>query len=341
MNVYFISGPLKSKRIIVTKFFTALSLFTYFSFSVNAGSFILNDYNLITLGDFETTQHVDGSVFVGGDLIANQSIGFFGKDTDSPYSALAVAGKITGNTNTPINVNGNLEISAENTITTFDNNNKFRVNGHEIQNSSGISLNTDLVNLAVDYKAELEDASLAFKNLDTNSTVDYFENKNYKLNIDQSLGEDDYAIFSLDDMNNFFSNTSNQEIDILANNISDIAGIIINVSGITLNQASNNKATGNFSNFKDKIIWNFYEATTLSLGQSAFIGTLLAPLATVTAMGDIDGSVGVDSLITTREIHIVDNDITPPTSVVKVNEPTTLLLFVFAFIALARRFTVK
>jgi len=324
----------------VTKFSTFLSLLTFLSCSVNAGSFVLQDYNVVTITDFNTTSHVDGKVFVGGDLIANTKIGV-GEHLDSPYigASLQVAGNVNGNSG--ISVHGSMEVGTGNTISTFDNGNKVRVNSQEIQNSAGVSTNADLTNTAIDYQNELQQASTVFQNMETNSTSTYAENKKYTMTVDESLGQDDYAIFDFDDMNKFFSNSSNQEAEIIANNISDIAGIIINVSGTSINQASNNSMLGSiFSNFREKILWNFYEATTITLSSNNFMGSLLAPLATVTAMGDIDGSVGVYSLITTREIHLTETEISPP-RVVEVNEPASLLLFAFAFIALARRFTFK
>jgi len=68
---------------------------------------------------------------------------------------------------------------------------------------------------------------------------------------------------------------------------------------------------------------------------------LLAPYATVTQTGgNIDGSVGVLSLITSAEVHLsTDVDVNIPTNIIKppgsateVPEPTTLMLM---FIAIA------
>lgn len=325
----------------MTKFLSITTLLLFLSCSVNAGSFVLQDYNVVTIGDFTTTSHVDGKVFVGGDLIANAKIGI-GEHIDSAYTgaSLQVAGNVKGNN--AISVHGTMEVGGSNTLSTFDNGNKVRVNGQEIQNSNGVTTNSDLTNTAINYKNELEQASTTFQNMDANGTISYSENKKTTLTVDESLSSDDFAVFNLDDMNQFFSNTANQEIEILANNISDIAGIIINVSGTTIDQASNNNMLGTiFAEFRDKILWNFYEATTISLSANNFMGTLLAPLATVTAFGNIDGSVGAYSLITTREIHLENTTITPPSTTIEVNEPTTLIFFAIALMVFARRFTFK
>ena len=312
-----------------------------FSCSVSAGSFVLQDYNVVTIDVFNTTSHVDGTVFVGGDLLANNKIGI-GEHLNSPYTgaSLQVAGNIKGNNG--ISVHGSVEVSESNTLSTFDNGNKVRVNGQEIQNSAGVSSNSELAITAMNYKNELEQASTTFQSMESNGVLTYSESKKTTLQVDESLSTDDYAVFDLNDMNAFFSNTANQEIEIMANNISDIAGIIINVSGTMINQASNNSMVGNIlSNFREKIIWNFYEATTINLSANNFMGTLLAPLATVTALGNIDGSVGAYSLITTREIHLENTVITPPSTAIEVSEPATLMLFSLALVFFARRFTVN
>ena len=322
----------------MTKLFSISTLLLFLSCTVNAGSFVLQDYNVVTIQDFNTTSHVDGKVFVGGDLIANTKIGV-GEHLNSPYvgASLQVAGYVKGNSG--ISVKGQMQVGDSNIISNTD---KLRVNGQEIQNSDGASTNSDLTNTAINYKNELEQASTTFQNMNPNSTISYSENKKTSLTVDESLSTDDFAVFNLDDMNKFFSNTVNQEIEILANNISNIAGIIINVSGTTIEQASNNNMLGTiFSEFRDKILWNFYEATTISLSANNFMGTLLAPLATVTAFGNIDGSVGAYSLITTREIHLENTTITPPSKTVNVNEPTSLILFTIVFMVFARRFTFK
>ena len=323
------------------KFLSLSSLLFCLSFSVNAGSFVLQDYNVVTIKDFNTNSHVDGKVFVGGDLIANTKIGV-GEHLASPYdgASLQVAGVVQGNSG--ISVKGQMEVGDNNVLSTFDNDNKIRVNNQEIQNSSGVSSNNNLSNTALNYQAELIEASTSFSEMEANGSITYSENKKTTLQVDESLSTGDYAVFDLDEMNKFFSNTPNQEAEIIANNINDIEGIIINVSGESINQSSNAGMINNiFSNFREKILWNFYEATTITTSAKNFMGTLLAPLATVTAFGDIEGSVGAYSLITTREIHLDTTLLSPPSTVVKVSEPTTLLLFAIAFIALARRFTVK
>lgn len=325
----------------MTKLLSISSILLCLSFNIHAGSFVLQDYNVVTIENFETSSHVDGDVFVGGDLIANEKIGV-GEHYDSAYigASLKVAGYVDGNKG--ISVHGAMEVSDSNTITTTNGGTRYFVNDQEIQNTNGVSTNNDLLTDAINYKDELEQASVSLKNKSTNSTLTYLENKRTILQVEESLSTGDYAVFDLDSMNKFFTNTANQSIEILANNISDIAGVVINVSGTTIDQHNNASMLGTvLSDFREKILWNFYEATTISLSANNFMGTLLAPLATVTANGDIDGSVGAYSLITNREIHLHESVISPTVTAVKVNEPTTFILFAIALIAFIRRFAFK
>ncbi|MBX3015872.1 MAG: choice-of-anchor A family protein, partial [Caldilineaceae bacterium] len=76
------------------------------------------------------------------------------------------------------------------------------------------------------------------------------------------------------------------------------------VAGTSVNWNDGNKVSRfTESTWRQQVIWNFYEATTIELGSRNFMGALLAPLATVKASGNIDGSAAVRSLSTTAELH--------------------------------------
>ena len=99
-----------------------------------------------------------------------------------------------------------------------------------------------------------------------------------------------------------------------------LAAIIINVSGRRFINCQNSNMNDimNNANIRSKVIWNFYEATSIDLNSQKFVGALLAPYATVTQTGgNIYGSVGVLSLITNAEVHLsTDVDVNIPTDVV-------------------------
>lgn len=77
--------------------------------------------------------------------------------------------------------------------------------------------------------------------------------------------------------------------------------LLINVSGTSVTVDKN--FTNGFTNNEFKILFNFYEATALTISAN-FRGTIYAPLASVTQAGsNIDGSVVSASLSQTAEVH--------------------------------------
>jgi choice-of-anchor A domain-containing protein len=114
------------------------------------------------------------------------------------------------------------------------------------------------------------------------------------------------------------------------------ATLVFNISGTSVGM-------GNFDmlNFKnllgeswDNVLFNFYEAETLSLGSIGIYGSILAPMADITTgYGQIDGTVIANSWTGSMELHDVpfDGEETPP----PVPEPATMALFGFGMLVLA------
>lgn len=324
------------------------------SFTANAGSFLLNDYNLVTIGDFEATSaHVHGSAFIGGDLLGQTAE--FGADLDRTSEdrsivALTVAGSVDAQ-NVKVFQN-DVVVSTENVITTLDNGNKFAVNGNEIGNQpTNVSYpepeDTNLDSIRNDYAQQLISASAAFSQLETNSTIvtpsSDVNKRGFK--ISKNLAKDDYAVFSINGDDSIFDGTENLALKMWKYNeddLSDLAGIIINVSGtggdgLVFSDSSSMGNRFNNSNYRRNIIWNFYEATTININAQNFMGTLLAPLATVTTANDIEGSVGVNKLVLGGQIHLPNTIVKTPnpvTTTVEVPEPAPLFLMVIAIVGL-------
>ena len=319
---------------------------TFTSFTSYAGSFVLNDYSLVTIESFESTSgHVYGSAFVGGDLTGN-SVEFGSRITrNTDTEVLTVTGTVSNSSITVYN-NDVVVNEDKNTITTKDNGNKFDVNGLNVETATDVSYvsdvtgDTDLYSLRDDYAAQLISASAAFAQLETNSDLSIDTDTRVGVfDITDSLTTDDYAVFSLDGDSSLFTDTAGLNFQMTSfDNLSDLAGIIINVSG-TLIDFSNSSMTEYFtqSSYYENIIWNFYEATDIDLGANLFNGTLLAPYATVSTNNDINGSVGVKSLILEGQIHLTGTDVSLPTTTtttVEVPEPAHLFLMVIAIVGI-------
>lgn len=295
------------------------------SASVNAGSFILNEYNVVTIEDLTFESHIYGKTFVGGDLIATNAPNFADRVAE-PFidASLQVAGDVNLASN--ISVKGHMEVGLSNTIELTDNGNKFAIDGREISNVQSVT-NVNLDVMQVSVENELKSASTAFASLadNANNTITTSNNNQVTLSVDQSLSADDYAVFNLDNIEQIFNTDNNLQIEMQANNIDDIAGVIINVPGDTLALQTNANFIGNiFNNSPTKILWNFIDATAIDLAAQRFFGSILAPFAELTTNQNIEGSVGVYSIAAAKEIHNFNTTVTPP--VVTVPEPNVLFL---------------
>ena len=117
-------------------------------------------------------------------------------------------------------------------------------------------------------------------------------------------------------------------------------GVVINVAGDNLNF---NSGTYNLGSLTDgQVLFNFGNATNLSLGSLGFDGTLLAPLATVNfTSGNLNGALIANNYYGNGELHSDPFTDALPTYVgtggttVATPEPGTVALFGTGLIVLA------
>lgn len=305
-----------------------------------AGSFLLEDYNLVTIDSVNSNNlHVDGRSLIGGDVNVQNSI-VLGQNVHSGLSA-AIGGEF--NARNGVNAGSGSTVIVDNNRDAYGNRinqvsssgNQTRVNGSLINNASVIT--GDLSRLSQIVEDNLTNFSTDFNNLEANSSFVEVRDNVTGISFDENLGATDYAILDID-YDALFGNNQNQQIEILANTTNSVEGIIINVAGTNIRDF--NFIGGNANNTTN-VLFNFYEATTISLSRQ-FFGSILAPLATLTASNNVEGSVGVLSLGTnhTGEIHdflttvsLPDTPDTPdtpetPDGVTEVPEPLTWVLFI-------------
>lgn len=293
-----------------------------------AGQMALSEYNLVTVGDFMSNSEVEGKTFVGGNLIGASSQNF-GIHLTPPYdgASLQVAGTVVGGN--PLNVAGAVEVSNANTV--WQNANQYKINGRFVNNATSVTTNSNLAGLKAQLQADLEQTSESFSQLSANSTVSIPWGccGPYQFQTDVSLSSGDVAVFDINSWG-IFTNTSVQQVEMLSGNFNDLDAVIINVGGLQVNWSNSSNMVGqHFTSIagREKILWNFYEATSINLFAHSFMGALLAPYATVTAANPIEGSVGVFSLLTTSEVHLPLTQV-EAVEVVSVPEPRLIWIFV-------------
>lgn len=318
--------------------YVAVASIALFSTHTIAGSFLLQDYNLVTIDSVNSNNlHVDGRSLIGGDLNVQNTI-VLGQNISNGFSA-AIGGQF--NARNGVNVGNGSTLLIDNSVDAYGNpinqvnrinNNQTLVNGAFVNNADVRTAN--LSNLSEIVEENLTNASEEFKNLEANSSFVEVRDNVTGISFDDNLSSSDYAVIDID-YDDVFANNQNQQLEILANTTNSVESIIINVAGTSIRDFN---FIGGNANDTTNVLFNFFEATTISLSRQ-FFGSILAPLATLTASNNIEGSVGVLSIggNHTGEIHQFLTSVsipepyttpTPSGDVTEVPAPETWVLFI-------------
>lgn len=251
-----------------------------------SGQFWLKNYGLIALGDLNAVNHIELNGFIGGNLnitgaldigslLTNSNFG-----TDKSRNAIEVVGTVVnGSIIKLLNYSG--AFGPSNTIVAPMSGIQWMVNGRTVEvHNGGAFLTTDysLAAKAAQIEADLKAASDKLSQAIANNTVGGTTNNRIfdAVNVDGN----GVAVFNLPDASVFSASS------IAFANSGGASTIIINVPGTTINSTANIGG----SIYQDIIIWNFYEATSLSFNGSV-TGSILAPMADITVGTNVDGVI--------------------------------------------------
>lgn len=262
------------------------------AFAVPASAGILNDYNLISLGNLDSNSEVEGRAYVGGNIVGQDSSNY--GTMLSPAAAfsnvdvLTVVGSISSGNPLQVQV-GDLRLGgSQGRIVNF--------------NGVGGNLNADpgVVSTLAGVQAALTGASANMLTLTADSTASIPNGQPGPLVFNCTPGGDGLAVFNVSGAQ-VFSNNLVQQIEL---NLNGASAVVINVSGtnITFNQG-NMVGAWNTLFARANVIWNFHEATNI-LFDRAMNGAVLAPLASVRNNTVIEGSTFVGSLLQRGEVHL-------------------------------------
>ena len=243
--------------------------------AAHAGS-VLTDWNVIVRGNVFSTSEVDGSALIGGNLGGSASNYAVQGVTASNGDGLAVAGNI--GVNVQINNGGNLRLGGA----AFGAVNLNGVGGTQINDSAVSSMVTSAINQVVAMQASL--SSLA-----ANGTIDGAGNMNAS---PTNIGGANVAVYS-------FNISTIQSFGQLNLNMGSADTVILNVTsnnGVIDLVAPPNLLGGFNQNNSSKILWNFVDATEITVNNT-FNGALIAPDADLRILGGaINGTVVVGSI---------------------------------------------
>jgi choice-of-anchor A domain-containing protein len=296
----------------------------YSQFSAAGPIETLSEYNLVVLNNLYTTSEVEGKTLVGGDLSGTSNYGTrITQNAIVPETTLIVGGNIAAGTT--INANGQ-------TVVVGGTNNG-------TVNSKALLTNTTTLDFDL-VKSEFTNFSGYLSELAVNSTLSSPTTQpgaaSFQIGSDVNNG---IAVFSIDQAD-FFGNSKIQQYDVSSTSASTV---VINVSGTTINGVNALNPVGSFNNssFYSNVIWNFYEATSITLN-TLFQGSLIAPFADLTSSTPIQGSVIVNNYYQNGEVHLpsfngtIDYDASTviTTPVASVPAPSSLIIFASALFGL-------
>jgi len=286
------------------------------------GEAYLNAYNLITFGDYTTQSEVEGRTLVGGNLHTSSSNYGVQLPNSLGIDVLTVGGNIFGN-NIQVNNGGNLRLGGTSTA-----NINMNGGGQIINDPNAVQIALGAQSVLTGYSAFLN-AQAPTGSVFLPGAPDQPGPVNFSAVAD---GPNNVAVFNING-NSLFNNNKVQQIDI---NFNSADTVVINVSGTSITYNAGN-FVGNFaSNFAaERVIWNFYEATSLQIDRTTW-GAILAPYADITGIGGnpvnvvLEGSVVAQSFRTNSEVHL-------PTFTGFVPTPGSVAVLAFSGLVAARR----
>ncbi|WP_404482041.1 choice-of-anchor A family protein [Novosphingobium sp. BL-52-GroH] len=271
-----------------------------------AGTDVLRTWNLVVLGDLTSSSEVEGRTFVGGDLNGNSSNyqiqPIAASSTGTP--GLTVVGDVNGgaknlnngsgavvggNVNSGLNLNG-----AAQTVLVGGSIANTNVNQNTV--TSGLSASDPAFAQNLTQQKSLIETSMT----GLSSTMGT-QASNSQLTISGNTGTFDaqpdssgVAVFNI-------SAADLDSIGEIKFNLNGADTAIVNVTGASVTLDDN--FLGGTQNLGEHVIWNFPDATSLSLS-TAWGGSVLAPKAAATTANYIQGSAVFGSLVQNGEMHI-------------------------------------
>ncbi|AJR23546.1 choice-of-anchor A family protein [Sphingobium sp. YBL2] len=271
-----------------------------------AGTDALREWNLIVLGNLDSSSEVEGRTFVGGDLTGTSSNYQIGTPTASPTGqpGLTVVGNVTGgvknlNNGSGAVIGGNVDSGfnlngPSQTVKVGGTINNTNVNQNVVQSGLAGSDPAFIGNLTAQgatLAGSMKQLSATLSGLSPNSQMDISGNR---ATFNAAPDADGLAVFSITaaDLNS---------IGEIAFHLNGADTAIVNVSGASINL--NDNFLGGTAGLGEHVIWNFGDAQNLDLTTS-WGGSVLAPWAAAHSSNYIQGSAVFGSLDQDGEMHL-------------------------------------
>lgn len=284
---------------------TALTLPAIAQSKAITGIDALREWNLVVLGNLESSSEVEGRTFVGGNLSGNSSnYGIRATTSPNGQPGLTVVGNVTGshknlnngsgaviggNVSSGFNLNGpNQTVKVGGTISNTNVNQNTVISNLDASNPAfGLGLQQNKAEL----KSSMGSLSFEMGTLKSNSQLTVQGNRG---TFNAQPNAQGLAVFNI-------TAADLDKIGEIQFNLNGADTAIVNVSGRSINL--NDNFLGGTNNLGERVIWNFPEAEDLKL-TTAWGGSVLAPLADAETRNYIQGSAVFGNLKQNGEMHI-------------------------------------
>ncbi|MBS0191295.1 MAG: choice-of-anchor A family protein [Phycisphaerales bacterium] len=254
-----------------------------------AGASAINDWNLIVKNKLTSSSEVEGRTMVGQiSGTSNYATKLLPTSAYLGIDTLVVGSGGSGSSNYQVN-SGRARLFGSKGSATYNMNG----GGALIQNDSGVSTTIN------NAWADVTNASTYCQSLAATNTVTLPSGQPAGVTFNCVAGGSGIAVFSVNG-NSLFQNNLVQQMSI---NMNGASTVVINVSGTNITYNGGNMVGGFTVANASKIIWNFYQATTLNIDRH-FFGAILAPNATMSNSTAIEGSVFTSTFNQNGEVHL-------------------------------------
>lgn len=249
------------------------------------------DFNLVVLGNLDSTSEVEGRAAIKGNLsgpASNYATKLLPRPSWLGVDTLIVGGDLQA-TNIQVEA-GNLRLGGSQGSTLVN----FNGGGSKIVDSGAASI--------VDgFGSQMQSARLSLSSLSPTASVTLPGSQPAGVTFNAVPGAGGVAVFTVDG-NSLFNNDKVQQMDL---NLNGASSVVINVMGSSVTWNHGNMVGGfTTADARAKVIWNFYQATSIDLTSKGLNGSLLAPNAAVSFQGVIEGSAFVGSMTQRGEVHL-------------------------------------
>lgn len=310
----------------------ALSTISSTMYAADLGT--ANQFNAFVFGNASTNGgHSDGAMAIGGNWTGSgydalqfplpASLG------STPNIGLYVGGDVTFSGSGSVNSGGNAYVNGSFTGNTFNMN-----GGTLFYGGTATGVNGSKVNLPNTVDPGVFSDQLAYS-LDqseylaslTSQAINTSDPNNWNVNAASQSGPLKLYSISASSLNLLrtlnFSNLAAADTVVI-----NVIGANVSGFGITVNTN-----TGSYA----RLLWNFETATSITINQRAFHGSMLAPLASVFQSQNIDGNLIAANLTVTGGAELHNGATSRFTGEVPVPEPSTLFAAGLGIAALLRK----